>query len=302
MLINNDNLEELRKITPESVDLVYLDPPYFTQRDFGEFNDKWNTLGDYLAYMEQVIKQCERILKSNGSLYLQCDFNAVFDLNVVLRRTLGRDKLRNMITWQRSTTKSIATRNYGKVCDYLLYYGGTDCTYNPQYTPLTQEYIEKCYSNEFRSTNIAQSNGVKGYHYEYKGYKPPKNGWRCPLSTMEQLDSENKLIFPTSKNGRISRKMYLHESKGVPVGNLWSDFQTLQHGLENTGYPTQKPLVLLERIIKASSNEGDLVLDPFLGSGTTAVACKRLNRKFIGIDKNPKSIEITRRRLQEILI
>ena len=140
-----------------------------------------------------------------------------------------------------------------------------------------------------------------GTFFTYKGHKPPKRGWRHSLETMQALDNDNRLVFPSTPNGRLMKKRYLNEAKGMPVGNLWNDINFIaNHHNESTGYPTQKPLKLLERIIKASSNEGDLVLDCFLGSGTTAVACKRLGRRFVGVDCNSKAIEIAEKRLANL--
>jgi DNA modification methylase len=137
-----------------------------------------------------------------------------------------------------------------------------------------------------------------GYMYEYRGYKPPANGWRCPIKTMQQLDEKGLIYFPKNPNGRLRLKRYLSNSKGILLGNLWSDVPPVaSQSKERIGYPTQKPLALLERIIKISSNEGDVVLDAFCGSGTTLVAARRLGRKFIGIDQSERAIAISRTRL-----
>ena len=131
-----------------------------------------------------------------------------------------------------------------------------------------------------------------------KGYKPHPNGWTVSLERMKQLDSEGRLHFPKSKNGRIRLKRFLDEMPGVPVGNIWDDIGPIQaQARERVGYPTQKPLALYERIIKASSNEGDIVLDPFCGCATTPIAAERLGRQWIGMDIWDKAHETVLNRL-----
>src|SRR5204863_3820542 len=123
--------------------------------------------------------------------------------------------------------------------------------------------------------------------YDYKGYKPHKNGWAVSLEKMKEFDEKGLLIFPKEKDGRIMKKRFLDEQKGVVLGNIWSDIDQLRVTKESLGYPTQKPVALLERILEASSNKGDIVLDPFCGCGTTLVAAQKLNRKWLGIDISP---------------
>lgn len=136
--------------------------------------------------------------------------------------------------------------------------------------------------------------------YEYKGYKPPVNGWAISKEKMEQWDKEGRLYFPKSKDGRIQRKRFLDELKGFPVQNLWDDIQMLSsQSSERLGYPTQKPVALLERIIKTATDEEDIVLDPFCGCGTTLIAAQRLRRKWIGIDISPTACKLMKKRMQK---
>ena len=138
--------------------------------------------------------------------------------------------------------------------------------------------------------------------YEYKGYQPPKNGWAISKEKMEQWDREGRLHFPKKPTGRIQRKRFLDELKGKPVQNLWDDIRMVSsQSNERTGYPTQKPLVLLERIIKASSNPGDMVLDPFCGCTTACIAADKLGREWVGIDISPKAAELVNMRLQDYM-
>jgi hypothetical protein len=136
--------------------------------------------------------------------------------------------------------------------------------------------------------------------YEYKGYKPPANGWAISKEKMAQWDKEGRLEFPKTKDGRIQRRRFLDELKGFPVQNLWDDIQMVSsQSSERLGYPTQKPVALLERIIKTATYEGDIVLDPFCGCGTTLVAAQRLGRKWVGIDVSPTACKLMRRRMQK---
>jgi len=136
--------------------------------------------------------------------------------------------------------------------------------------------------------------------YEYKGYKPPKNGWAIEKRKMEEWDKEGRLNFPKDKNGRIQRRRFLDELKGKPIQNLWDDIQMIpSQSNERQGYPTQKPIALLERIIKASSDKDDIVLDPFCGCGTALAASQKLGRKWIGIDVSPTACKLMKNRLQK---
>lgn len=283
MLHLGDNFTILRSLQDKSVDLVYLDPPYCSQRDYGEFDDRWQSslqpelvhiaieapkvdklltiaelahsggMSVYLTFMAVRLLEMKRILKITGSIYLQCDDTAVHYLKFLMDLIFGKDNFGSHIVWKRHSSKSQSTRMFGRVADHLLLYSRSkEYTFNPVYTELSDKYIRSKYRDD-------------DGHGKYR--------------------SDN-LTAP-----------------GELVNNFWTDCSALNaQSKERVGYPTQKPIALLERIIKASSNEGDTVLDPFLGSGTTAVACKRLQRKFIGIDANSKAIEITEQRLQEVLI
>jgi site-specific DNA-methyltransferase (adenine-specific) len=136
--------------------------------------------------------------------------------------------------------------------------------------------------------------------YEYKGYKPPKNGWAISLEKMQQFDEEGRLHFPKEKGGRIQRRRFLDELQGKPIQNIWTDIEIVTaHSKEKIGYPTQKPEALLERIIQCASNEGDVILDPFMGGGTTAAVADKLKRQWIGIDQSPIAVKVTELRLQK---
>jgi DNA modification methylase len=231
-----ENLEFMRKLDSEVIDLIYIDPPFYSGVDYKEFSDLWKSLDEYLDFMKLRIKEMYRILKDTGSFYLHCDTNAKFDLNSGFKSQVNG--------WVRQH-------------DTIMYYTKSPIfTFHKQYLPYREDYIKKM--------------------FRYK-----------------------------DKDGRLYRKrrggrQFLDERPGTLVGDIWNDiysFQTTTRSKEYLGYPTQKPEKLLERIILASSNEGDIVADFFCGSGTTIAIAKKLIRKWIGIDNNPKAIELCKERL-----
>jgi adenine specific DNA methylase Mod len=191
------------------------------------------------------------------------------------------------------------------VTDTLLIYArGADFTYNPEYSKLSEEYVREYYrytdqKGRYRLDGLTAAMR-QGYSYEYKGYRPNLKGWMSPMRTMEKLDAEGLIHFPKSKDGRLRLKTYLHNSRGIPMGNLWDDLPLLAASANGrVGYPTQKPTALTDRIVKMFSDEGDVVLDAFCGSGTTLVSAQRLGRKFLGIDQSEQAIAVSRIRLEK---
>ena len=239
-----------------------------------------------------------RLLAEDGSLYLHCDATAGAYIKQLMDAIFGRHNFRNEIIWKRryGTFSTVhESTKFGVSTDSILFYAKSDATpFAPQYSfedPQYQEYIEKNFTHtdengrRYQSDNLANPAPRPNLMYEYKGYKPPKNGWAISREKMEQWDREGRLHFPKSPNGRIRRKRFVDELQGKPVQNLWDDIQVIaSQSSERTGYPTQKPLALYERIIRASSNEGDMVLDPFCGCATTPIAAERLGRQWVGMD------------------
>ncbi|MFX0010247.1 MAG: DNA-methyltransferase [Candidatus Hermodarchaeota archaeon] len=252
----------MRKLDSDIIDLIYIDPPFYSGVDYKEFNDLWKTLTDYLDFMKPRIKEMHRILKETSSFYLHCDANAVFDLKPICDQYFGRENFRREIIWNVGSVSGFKSQVKGWVRqhDTILYYTKSDnFTYNKQYLPYRDDYINKM--------------------FRYK-------------------DEEGR-IYRKRRGG----KQYLDEKPGTPAGDVWNDifsFQTTTRSKEYTGYPTQKPEKLLERIILASSNEGDIVADFFCGSGTTLVVASKLNRRWIGTDLNEKSIELSKERLKSL--
>ena len=261
-----------------------------------------NDMMAYLTMMAQRMIELHRVLKPTGSIYLHCDPTASHYLKLLMDAVFGAGGFRSEIIWRRQSAHSDA-RNYGSVHDTILFYVKTDrFLWNQSFQPYETEYVEQYYrytdadGRRFMSGDLGAA-GLQGggYQYEWKGIE---RVWRVPVETMERLDSESRIFY--TRNGIPRIKRYLDEAKGNPVQDVWTDVQSLRSWhQERLGYPTQKPEALLERIINASSNEGDVVLDPFCGCGTATVAAERLNRRWIGIDVTHLAITLVRHRLHD---
>jgi len=319
-----DCLKQLEKIPDESIDLIYIDPPFSSNRNYvafwqeqekRHFEDRFENVRVYLDYMKPRIEQLYRVLKPTGSFYYHCDWHASHYIKILLDSDylFGYPNFRNEIIWKRryGTFSTVHVSNkYGSSTDSILFYAKTkSARFNPQYSfadEKYQEYIKRTFKyiddkgRQYRIADLANPAPRPNLMYEYKGYKPPKNGWAISREKMEQWDKEGRLHFPKDPNGRIQRKRFLDELKGKPVQNLWDDIEMVSsQSTERLGYPTQKPLVLLERIIKASSNEDDIILDAFCGCGTTLIAAQKLKRRWIGIDISPTACRVMAKRLQD---
>jgi len=331
-----DNLKVLREeVSDESVDLVYLDPPFnsaatynvlFRERSGEEsgaqitaFEDTWhwgleaeavyhevvtaggklsallqafraslgqNDMMAYLAMMAPRLQELHRVLKPTGSLYLHCDPTASHYLKLVLDAVFGPDGFRNEIVWRRtpfSGSSKARAQQLPRSHDLLLFYTKGDAwTWHAPSLPYTDEYLER-----FR---FADARG----HYRKTLLKT------YSAETLERLRREDRLIEPTREGANYSYKQYLHESSGTrQVDDVWVDVNMINPvAKERLGYPTQKPEALLERVITASTNEGDLVLDPFCGCGTTVSVAERMHRRWIGIDITHLAVSLIRHRLQ----
>lgn len=354
-LYYGDNLDILRRyIADESVDLVYLDPPFNSNRSYnvlfkdesgGEapaqiqaFDDTWhwnahaeatfrdlvngprlevatmieavrgligpNQMSAYLVMMAGRLVELNRVLKPTGSLYLHCDPTASHYLKIVLDTIFGGDKFVNEIIWKRADPKGHAFTRFPSTHDVILFYSKSDSTkWNPQYQAYDEEYLKSHYSN------VEESTGRRYTLSDCTNPNPDRpnltyswNGltrvWRYTKDKMQQYHDEGRLIY--TKSGMPRFKRYLDEMKGSPITSIWTDIPFINsQAAERLGYPTQKPLALLERIISASSNEGDLVLDPFCGCGTAIAAAHKLNRRWIGIDITHLSIALQKYRLAD---
>jgi site-specific DNA-methyltransferase (adenine-specific) len=357
-LFYGDNLDILREyIATNSVDLVYLDPPFNSSRNYNvlfkdesgqhseaqitAFEDTWhwgptaehtynelvtdaperisavtqalrtsigtNQMMAYLVMMTARLAELHRVLKPTGSLYLHCDPTASHYLKIILDAIFGAQNYRNEIIWKRTSSHNDSKR-YADVHDCILYYSKSkELVWNPQHLPHSESYISSHYNRvnqdgrRYRLDNIIRSASMgarPNLAYEYKGYKP-EWGWRVSRPKLEALDAEGRLTW--TKSGTPYLVRYLDEMAGTAMPSVWDDIPPINsQAAERLGYPTQKPLALLERIIKASSNPGDLILDPFCGCGTSIAAAQTLNRRWIGIDITHLSISLQKYRLEQM--
>ena len=310
--------------------LIYIDPPFDVGADFSmdieigggtltkkpsileeiAYRDTWGKGTDsFISMIYERLVLMRDLLAEDGSIYVHCDWRVNSLLRLTLDEIFGPPNFGNEISWKRKTGSSsqigTTTDRYGHDIDLLLFYKkGRGTIFNMQYTASDPEYIKKFYRHQdpdgriYRIADLANPAPRPTLRYEYKGHKPPKNGWAISRAKMEQWDKEGRLYFPKSTDGRIQRKRYLDELKGKPVSDFWDDIrQVASQSHERLDYPTQKPEALLERIINASSNEGDLVADFFCGSGTTAAIAEKLGRKWIATDLGKFAIHTTRKRM-----
>jgi len=349
-LFYGDNLEILRDYVPEeSVDLIYLDPPFNSSRSYNvlfkeesgkesesqitAFEDTWhwgedaqrtyhdlvqdapanvstmisalrefigaNQMMAYLVMMTARLIELHRALKSTGSIYLHCDPTASHYLKVVMDTIFGARSFRNEIVWKRFNFHADANR-FGRVTDRILFYTKTDdFIFSQLKIPFSESYVESKFTHvdesrgRYRLDNLNPPGG-RGPVYEFHGVT---KAWRYTKEKMLKLESEGR-IYSGSKVPQLKR--YLEEIEGQAVHELWDDIPPINsQAQERLGYPTQKPLALLERIIQASSNEGGVVLDPFCGCGTAIAAAQKLNRKWIGIDVTHLAIALMKYRLKD---
>jgi site-specific DNA-methyltransferase (adenine-specific) len=359
-LFYGDNLPILRDyIATESVDLIYLDPPFNSQRTYNvlfkhesgkeaeaqlaAFEDTWhwnesaeatyhelvtqapdnvgkmiaalrdfvgtNQMMAYLAMMAARLVELHRVLKPTGSLYLHCDPTASHYLKIILDCIFSPSQFLSEIIWKRTSAHSSANR-MGPIHDVIFLYSKTPgYTWNPIYQPYEQSYLDKFYrhkDNDGRVFRLSDLTGAGIRHGEtgtvWRGVDPTSKGrhWMVPPSELDQLDAVGRIYWPT-KGNVPAYKRYLDEMPGTPLQDIWIDIPPIAaQAAERLGYPTQKPLALLERIIQASSNPGDVVLDPFCGCGTTVAAAQKLGRRWIGIDITHLSIALQKYRLEEM--
>ena len=313
-LIWGDNLHILRQIPNNSVDLIYIDPPFFSGRQYNviwgdnnelrSFNDIWEGgLDGYLIWLNARLYEMKRILKPTGSIYVHCDWHASHYIKVEMDKIFGYDNFRNQIVWKRrAEAHNLARRNMGRIHDIILYYVKSDkAKYRRQYTPYSDDYIKRHYQysddngvyTTFPCTNEAGGNRP----YNFRGIV---RSWRFTPENMEAMFQAG-LLVQTAPGRPFRYKKYLKDADGVPLQDFWDDINP-ERGKGAIGYPTQKPMALLERIIKASSNEGDVVLDAFVGGGTTAEAAMRLQRNFICIDQSRVAVAVTAERLKRAAV
>lgn len=346
-----------------SVDLIYLDPPFNSNRDYNlifreysgdaaeaqiqAFEDSWhwdrraaetfakltgewvvdgsvaehvarlveslvngighNDMSAYIVMMTPRLVQLHRVLKPTGSLWLHCDPTASHYLKVILDGVFGPTQYVSEVVWKRTSAHNDPKRP-GRIHDVLLYYSKTSQrTWNPIYEPLDPSYIAKVYTGmdqrgRYRLDNLTAPHYSETRTVPWRGAKPaPNRQWRFSIEELERLLADGRIQLKSDGIPSINGyKLYLDQSRGVPLQDIWdSIFNVTGISGEKLGYPTQKPLALLERIIQISSNPGDIILDPFCGCGTALIAAQKLGRMWIGIDVTHLSIAVMRARLMD---
>ena len=310
-----DNLDVLDFLVKDDdvcgkVNLIYIDPPYntggaFETKDFKHaYNDNFTTEG-YLDFMKPRLALMHKLLSPSGSIYVHLDCNMLFHVKILMDSIFGERNFRGMITRKKCKSKNFTRTTYGNISDYILFYTKSDSpVWNRPYEDWNEEKALKEYPFVEEGTGRRHKrvpchapgtrNGATGE--PWRGMMPPDGKhWQYTPEKLEEMDERGEIYW--SSNGNPRRKVYLDQSKGKPVQDIWLDFLDVNN--QNTcltGYPTEKNLDMLKRIIEASSNPGDLVLDCFAGSGTTLVAADELGRQWIGADIGDESIKVIRDR------
>jgi len=311
-----DNLEQLRKLPDGCIDLIYIDPPFNSNRNYEEFwgetrekrafEDRHASTEAYIEYMRPRCVELARVLKDTGTFYYHCDDHASHYVKVMLDQIFGEYHFMNEVVWKRTGARSDA-KGWNQLHDSLFVYGGGgDTVWNPQYEKYSDHYIQSKYTHDdgdgrlYRLDNMTSPNPRPNMMYVWRGHASPEKGWRYSKETMARLHDEGRIWYPDDKAKRPQLKRYLSEMPGVPMGSVWTDIAPLNsQAKERTGYPTQKPLPLLERIIAASSQPNQIVLDAFCGCGTAVVAAQNLGRQWIGIDVSPTACRVMAKRLHD---
>ena len=266
-------VEKLKEIEANKVDLIYFDPPFFTQRKHSltnkdnsktyEFDDKYNSIEEYLELVENVLVQSKRVLKNTGSVFLHCDKTASHNIRAVMDKVFGRENFQSEIIWSYKRWSN-AKKGLLNAHQVIFFYSKTqDFKFNTLYTDYSA------------TTNLDQ------------------------ILQDRERNENGKSVYKKDENGNV---ILGKEKKGVPLSDVWEIPYLNPKAKERTGYPTQKPVLLLNQILNIVTDEGDLVVDPFCGSGTTCVSAKSLKRQFIGIDISQDAVELAYSRLEEMVI
>ena len=310
-LYHADNLDVLNYLIKDSkvcgkVDLIYIDPPYntggaFETRDFIHAYDDKYSIDEYIRFMQVRLKLLHTLLSAEGSIYVHLDSNMVFHVKILMDDIFGVKNFRGMITRKKCKSKNFTRKTYGNISDYILFYSKSDSPkWNRPYEEWCDEKILKEYPFIEEGTGRRHKrvpchapgtrNGATGG--AWRGLMPPEGKhWQYTPDKLDEMDARGEIYW--SSNGNPRRKVYLDQSKGVPVQDIWLDYLDINNqNTCQTGYPTEKNLDMLKRIVETSSNPGDLVLDCFAGSGTTLVAAEELGRQWIGVDIGDESIRV----------
>ena len=337
MLIWGDNklvMASLLKQFKGKIDLIYIDPPFDVGADFtmnvpvGDeketvfkdqstlemvaYRDTWGKGTDsYLYMMYERLMLMRELICETGTIWIHCDWRMNSSLRFIMEEVFGGMKLINEVIWRRKQAAAWSGKGFGTINDTLLWSAKSEnFTFNPEYSKddeNTKKYIRErfkyCDEDQrlYMKSPLVNPLNRPNLRYEFCGVQPPPTGWLYSKERMEKMYKNNELVMPAKPSGRIYRKIYLDEYRGQPIQNLWMDIPIVNPmALERTGYNTQKPEALLERIIKASSNGGDLVADFFCGSGTTGAVAERLGCRWIMADLGRFAIHTSRKRLIDL--
>lgn len=316
-----DAIEMLQAIENGSVDLVYLDPPFFSQRAFSgtkhlssfSFNDVWpGGIREYLDFISNVLVQTYRILKDTGVIFVHCDAHASHYIKVEADAIFGYRNFRNEIIWRRHNVHNDSKqgcKSFGKVHDSILFYSKTEnYRWNNYHIPYTVSHVQKQYRHIEPETGrryaLGDLSGPGGASKgnPYFSFLGITRYWRYNERRMNELLKQGRIVR-SKKSGHPYLKRYLDEMSGVAIQDIWDDIPSAHlRKKDYSGYPTEKPVELLKRIILSTTTVGDVVIDPFCGSGTTLVAAELCSRKWIGFDKSERACQIAKERLRKISV
>lgn len=329
-LKNGSLREEIEK--QGGIKLIYIDPPFDVGADFSmnievgdetftkepgiieeiAYRDTWGKGADsFIAMIYERLKLMRDLLAEDGSIYVHCDWRVNSLLRSILDEIFYPDNFINEIIWRRKQSQAWSSNQFGVTNDTILLYSKSeDRIFNPTYSKddeNTQKYIRERFvfddgdGRKYMKSPLVNPLNRPNLKYEFRGVVPPKMGWLYKKERMDEMYNNNELVMPENKTGRIYRKIFLDKYEGQLIQNIWTDIPIINPmAIERLGFPTQKPEALLERIIKASSNEGDLIADFFCGSGTTLAVAEKLGRKWIGSDLGKFAIHTTRKRMIEV--
>lgn len=327
LIVQGDNLQFLKTCymnqdplikdkVKRKVKLIYIDPPFATESDFQSsegaqsYSDRVER-AEFLEALRERLLYLWELLADEGSIYIHLDMKMVHSVKVIMDEIFGGNNIVNEIVWKRRGGSMNQPNCYGNVVDYILFYSkSNNYKFKPQ-TSLndegTKQYIKErfIFKDEdgriYMKSPLVSPKDRPNLKYTYKGYIAPPNGWLVSEEKMKKWDEEGRLVFPESNKQRISRKIYLDEYVGQPIDCMWDDIYPINPmSKERVNYPTQKPEALLERIIQASSDENDLVVDIFAGSGTTAAVAEKLGRRWIMCDFGKHAIYTMQKRFLNI--
>ncbi|WP_033621043.1 site-specific DNA-methyltransferase [Helicobacter pylori] len=312
-LIKSENYQALNSLKnryKEAIDCIYIDPPFNTGSDFAYIDRLQDST--WLSLMHNRLELAHNLLSSQGSFYLHLDNNANYLGRILLNDIFGKENFRNEIIWRRKQATSYGDKYFGIVNDTIFLYSKTDKNIFHTIKSLddenTQKYIKERFvfsdkdGRKYMKSPLVNSLNRPNLKYVFQGINPPPNGWLYSQTRMQELFDNNELLIPNDPNARIYRKIFLDKYEGQEISNLWLDISIVNPmAIEQEDFQTQKPEKLLERIIKASSNENSIILDFFAGSGTTCAVAHKLKRKYIGVEMGEHFEHVILPRLKKVI-